>query len=104
MRTSGGRPGRGQNSAPRCPPAVPCAGGPAPSGAGGDRGYHRLRDVPGVHEQRAGDLADLWALRDQHRLAVTPGGELVRAEAAADTRAITLRVAAVAPPSRQPGA
>src|SRR5262249_49568862 len=72
------------------------------SAAGSEGRDDRLRDVRGVHQQSAGDLADLRPVRDQYFLAVAPGGELVVAEAPADGGAEPPRVAAVIAPRGQP--
>src|SRR6516164_1110834 len=71
------------------------------SAVGGDRGDDWLRDVPWVHEQGAGDLAAPGPPRDQRRLAVAPGGELVLTEALADGGAEPPCVASVVPPGGQ---
>src|SRR5215475_2384115 len=72
------------------------------SAAGGEGRDDRLRDVPGVHQQSAGDLGDLGPVRDQYFLAMAPRGELVAAEAPADGGAEPPRVAAVIAPRGQP--
>src|SRR5260370_8060287 len=84
------------------PGGDPCAGSGDLSAVAGEGGDDRLRNVPRVHEQGAGYLADLEPLRGQYALAVAPGAELVRAEARADGRAKPPRVAAVVPPGGQP--
>src|SRR5260370_39208846 len=60
--------------------------------------------MPGVHEQRPGQLADPQSRRGQGLFAVTPGPELIVAEACPYAAPEPPRVTAVAAPRGQPRA
>jgi phosphoglycolate phosphatase len=76
--------------------------GALPLGAGRDGRHDLVRQVPRVHEQRPGHLADPRPERGQRLLAVPPGGRLVAAEPGRYIAPEPARVAAVRPPGRQP--
>ena len=63
-----------------------------------------VRQVPRVHEQRPGQLADPRPQRDQGLLAMPPGGDLVGTEARGDPVPESPGVPAVGAPGRQPPA
>src|SRR5450755_1214051 len=89
---------------------LPAESGPSsaaaipPSADIGDRRHYAVGQVPGVHEQRPGHLADLEPPGGQQLLAVAPSAHLVLPEAPADGPAKPPGVAAVALPRRQPRA
>jgi len=68
----------------------------------GDRRRYRVGQVPRVHEQRPGHLADPQPQRGQRLLAVPPGGHLIPSEAGPDPAPEPPRVSAVGAPGRQP--
>ncbi len=72
------------------------------SDTGRDGRHDLVRQVPRVHEQRPGYLADPRPERGQRLLALPPGGRLVAAEPGRDVAPEPARVTAVRPPGRQP--
>jgi len=77
---------------------------PARLSAVGDGRRHPVGQVPRVHEQRPGQLADPRPQWNQRLLAMPPGGDLVGTESRGDPAPEPPCVAAVGPPGRQPRA
>src|ERR1039457_2998938 len=70
----------------------------------GDRRDDVVREVPGMHQQRPGHLADRHPQWRQYLFAIPPGSNFISARTAAEHPAEMPGVPAVTPPSRQPSA